>query len=93
MHFRLQLITVLDDGTEQLQEIADLARSETTLSTLGLTLEESKQLLAEVQHLMIDQQVACYLDQQRPCPACGQLHPLKQGSSARPLNQPKSASR
>jgi hypothetical protein len=82
MHFRLQLITVFDDGTEHQQDMAELARAETTLATLGLTLEESKQLLAQVQHTMIDQQVATYLDQQRPCPACGQKRPLKQQATA-----------
>ena len=45
MHFRIQIVAVSDDDTEQLQEIAALVRSEAMLETLGLTLEESKQLL------------------------------------------------
>ena len=35
MHFRLQVVAVSDDGTEQLEELADLVRSEATLETLA----------------------------------------------------------
>ncbi len=48
MHFRIQVITVADDGMEHVQEIADVSRSEPTLETLGLTLEDSKQLLQQL---------------------------------------------
>jgi hypothetical protein len=41
MQFRIQVVAVSDDGTEQRKEIADLVRSEATLETLGLALEES----------------------------------------------------
>ncbi len=82
MHFRIQVVAVADDGTEQLQEIAAVTRSEPTLETLGLTLEESKQVLQRLQHLIIDQQVAAYLDQQRACPHCGQHRQLKQNGIA-----------
>ena len=57
MHFRIQLITVTDDGTEQLQDIAEVSRAELTLETLGLTLAESKHLLQQLQQIMVEQQV------------------------------------
>ena len=66
-HFRLQVIAVSDDGTEQLEELADLVRCEATLETLGMTLAESKQVLQELQRIMIGQQVDAYLDEQRAC--------------------------
>ena len=77
MHFRIQVVAVLDDGTEHLQDIADLPRGETTLDTLGLTLEESKQVLQHLQRTLIEHQVDAYLDQHRVCPACGKNRQLK----------------
>lgn len=82
MHFRIQVVAVADDGTEQLQEIADLSRAAPTLETLGLTLAESKQLLQQLQQIIIDQQVTAYLDHQRPCPTCGKDRQLKQSEAA-----------
>ncbi len=82
MHFRIHVITVLDDGTEHQHEIADLIRAEPTLETLGLALEESKHLLQQLQQTIVDQQIAAYLDQQRACPHCGKQRQLKERSSA-----------
>ncbi len=82
MNFRIQLIAVADDGTEQVHEIADIHRGEPTLATLGLTLEESKQILHQLQQTIVDAQVAAFLDQQRACPACGEDRQLKQSEIA-----------
>jgi hypothetical protein len=56
--------------------------SKATLETRGLTLEESKQLLQELQRMMVEQQVNAYLDEQRACPACGKQRQIKQSSTA-----------
>jgi DNA-directed RNA polymerase subunit RPC12/RpoP len=82
MHFRIQLIVVVDDGHEHVQEIADVPRGEASLETLGLTLAESKGLLARLQQSMVTQQVATYLNQQRACPHCGHRRPLKERDTA-----------
>ncbi len=82
MHFRIQVITVTEDGTEQLQEIADVSRAEPTLETLGLTLAESKHLLQQLQQIMVEQQVTAYLEQQQACPDCGKDRQVKQGATA-----------
>lgn len=82
MHFRIQLIAVSDDGTERLHEIADVSRSEPTLETIGLTLDESKQILQCLQRTIIEHQVGIYLDQRRPCPDCGKHRQLKQSDAA-----------
>ena len=43
MRFRLQLITIQDNGQEQVQELAELARREELQpETTGLTLAESQ---------------------------------------------------
>ncbi|MBA3946898.1 MAG: ISKra4 family transposase, partial [Herpetosiphonaceae bacterium] len=82
MHFRIQLITVSDDGTEYRAEIADVVRAKPTLETVGLTLDESKHVLQQLQQTIVDQQVAAYLDQERACPHCGKQRHLKQTSTA-----------
>jgi len=82
MHFRIQLVAVTDDGTEYRQEIANLIRDEATIETIGLTLAESKQMLHDLQRAIVDQQVAGYLDQQRPCPHCGKHRQIKEHGTA-----------
>jgi len=59
-----------------------VVRSEARLETLGLTLEESKQVLQELQRMMIGQQVEAYLDEQRACPDCGKQRHIKQSGTA-----------
>lgn len=82
MHFRIQVVTVTDEGTEHIQEIADLIRSEATLETIGVSLAESKQMLRSLQETMVQQQVASYLQQQRPCPHCQKNRDLKESEES-----------
>lgn len=82
MHFRIQIVISEDDSTEQPQVIADIPRAAATLDTLGLTVAESTHLLEQLQRIMVDQQVAAYLAQQRACPTCGKNRQLKQGDTA-----------
>jgi hypothetical protein len=82
MQFRIEVITVADDGTEQRQELVTLIRSEAKLETMGLTLAESKQVLQHLQQTVIEQQVDAYLDQERACPHCGKKRRLKQSEPA-----------
>ncbi len=77
MHVRIQLVAVDDDGTEHLQEIADLTRTEASIETTGLMLAESKQVLHKLQCIIIERQVAAYLNQRRACPHCGTQRQLK----------------
>jgi hypothetical protein len=82
MQFRIELVAVADDGTEQRQELITLTRNEAELETIGLTLAESKQLLQVLQQAVVEQQVDGYLDQQRGCPHCGKKRRLKQSEPA-----------
>lgn len=54
------------------EEIACLQRGDLLPEMLGLTLQEGKELLAKVQETMVAHQAAAYIEQQRPCPDCGQ---------------------
>ena len=82
MHVRLDLVAFADDGTEQRQELAEVDRGEATIETLGLTLEEGKQLLHAVQGAIVAWQVASCLADQRPCPHCGKRRQLKEQGTA-----------
>lgn len=78
MNFRIEVICVADDGTEQRREILTVAKEQLTMETLGLTLAEGKALVATVQTYVVAQQVATYLEQQRLCRSCGKLHLSKE---------------
>jgi len=52
-------------------EVATLERETLTEATLGLTLAESKTILAGVQETMVAQQVVSDRSAQQTCPACG----------------------
>lgn len=54
------------------KEVVTLERRKTlTPDRLGLSLAESKQLLHEVQQMLVAHQTAAYVADQRPCPDCG----------------------
>jgi hypothetical protein len=64
-------ITLETEVGQQVQEIASWERNEHRLEDIGLTLAESKSLLAAVQKILVEQQVAEYLEARRSCPHCG----------------------
>jgi hypothetical protein len=61
----------------QMQEVACLERKEHCLENIGLTLAESKSLLLAAQKMLIDQQIAEYLEARRHCPHCGEIRHQK----------------
>jgi len=77
MSIRVEVVCIADDGSEQRREVMTIERPELAMETLGLTLQEGKALLAGVQDFVVAQQAGQYLDQQRPCPQCGQRHTSK----------------
>jgi hypothetical protein len=78
MRFRLQLITIQENGQEHVQELTELARLEQLRpETIGLTLPESKQILQALQQVVVEQQVKDYITGHRSCAVCGQTLSLK----------------
>jgi hypothetical protein len=59
------------EAGQQVQQIASWERIEDRLVDISLTLAESKSLLAAVQKILVEQQVAEYLEARRGCPHCG----------------------
>ena len=82
--FHLQVIAIGDDGQNHTHEIASLERAEVQPETLGLTLAESKAILRELQRVVVEQQVAEFVEAHRRCCACGQPHRSK-GSHDLPM--------
>jgi len=64
-------IRIETEGGPHIQEIARLERDEPRLADIGLSLEESKSLLAAVQKIVVERQTAEYLEGRRKCPHCG----------------------
>ena len=72
MKLRVQII-IEQEGNDAptVEEVACLCRGDLLPESLGLTLEEGKQLLANIQKTMITHQASEYIEQQRNCPDCG----------------------
>ena len=72
VHVQLQLRIVSDDDTVIRDEvILQLDKRADQLEAIGLSLEESKDLLGRVQHAVVAAQAAAYVDRHSGCPACG----------------------
>ncbi len=71
MKLTVQLVIEPGDGSTVVTQVATLEREALTEATLGLSLAESKTILASVQESMVAQQVASDRSAQQTCPACG----------------------
>ncbi|ANV85828.1 hypothetical protein AWQ21_14955 (plasmid) [Picosynechococcus sp. PCC 7003] len=72
MNIKISIKIESDNGTLQVsKDVAQFERGQLTLANLGLTLEESKQILQGIQQEIVSSQVSQYMEQQTPCPDCG----------------------
>lgn len=78
MNFRLELICVKEDGSEERREVLTIAKEQLAMETLGLTLAEGKALLSVVQACVVEEQAQAYLAQRRVCATCGKPHRSKE---------------
>ena len=84
MKIRIQMIIEEDDG--QLTpptEIFTLERDTLQLETLGLCLEESRQLLFNLQEKLTEQQANVFVAQHQHCPRCQRTYSRKGGHHLR----------
>lgn len=71
---KIKVVVIIEsevNETSVTSEVACLTRDDLNAETLGLTLDEAKDLLTKVQSTMVEQQASEYLEQQRSCPNCG----------------------
>jgi len=75
MRIRVQVLIESDQEatSPRVEEVACFERDQLSPETLGLRLDEAKQLLAGVQQVMTEYQIEEYVKQQRQCSHCGQL--------------------
>ena len=72
MRMRIQVIIESDNHDIPVtEEVACIQRADLAQETLGLTLDEAKDLLTNVQARMVKEQTGEYIEQQRRCPLCG----------------------
>jgi hypothetical protein len=77
---KLKLLLILESNsgeTEVVQEVTKLERHSLRPENLGLTLSEAKELLQEVQRVMVTHQSTGYVTLQIPCPKCGKIQSRK----------------
>jgi hypothetical protein len=73
MRIKVQVVVQPDDErAASVHEVADLERGALRAETLGLRLEEAKDLLAQVQEVVVAEQVRRCLAGHVACPECGQ---------------------
>jgi hypothetical protein len=81
MRLRVRVVIETDDDDDQqspaVREVAQIDRDLLSVDTLGLHLDEAKNLLQKVQAVLIDEQVRTSLAQQVACPSCGRLRAHK----------------
>jgi len=69
MDIRIQ-VTIEYDNTTTTQTIAQFQRDDLQAETLGITLNEAKEFLIQLQQQVVTQQVAQFNQQHRMCPDC-----------------------
>jgi hypothetical protein len=77
MKLTVQFVIEPGDGSKIVTEVTTLERETLTDATLGLTLAESKTILAGVQEVMAAQQAALYSAAQEVCPALWCIAPTQ----------------
>ncbi len=77
MQFKVQVITLSDDGEESVRDVACVERDDLTAASLSLSLADGKTILQGIQEVVVEWQMHEYLDAQRHCPDCGKLRHSK----------------
>ena len=78
MNIKIQIVFQPDDNQESLvEDAACLQRGNLLPETLGLTLQEGKDLLAKIQKKMVTLQIQDCISQNSRCPYCRTEHSRK----------------
>ena len=71
MKVRVQMVVVTEEGLPgETLELAVLERDRLAAANLGMSLDEGKAILKAIQEILVKEQIAAHLRQQRPCPQC-----------------------
>src|SRR5260370_32795658 len=86
LRMKFELILAVDSGDGQITNVplAQMTRPDVSeLAMLGLSLSESKQLLAQLQHEIVTRQFEATTQQRRHCGQCGTKRAIKDVHGAR----------
>ncbi len=73
MRFKVQLMLISDEGEVlSTNDVATLEKNISRVEDIGLTLQESKDILLGLQKDIVEAQVEAFLEEVRPC-ICGRL--------------------
>jgi hypothetical protein len=78
MRFRVQVVCLRDDGSEQRCDVMELERQQLVMETMGLSVAEGKTILHGVQEFVTGQQTAEDLQARNHCPNCGERYQSKE---------------
>ena len=82
MRFRVEVICVNDEGTEQRHGVMEMERRELAMESLGLSLAEGKAILRGVHDFAASRQTSEDLQRRRGCPNCGQRYHSKEAGTS-----------
>lgn len=77
MKVHIQMVISHDNQQQMTYDILGLERKELSLETLGLTLTDSKMILANVQKTMVSEQTKEFISQHKGCGCCGKSRAIK----------------
>ena len=70
MIYKIQVVTVSENGCQETLEIACVERTDLKPETLGLTLAEGKMILNDLQQIVVERQVSKSPLLKQACPDC-----------------------
>ena len=82
MKFRVEVICVNDEGTEQRHSVMEMERQEWAMETLGLSLAAGKAILRGVQDFVASHPTSEDLQGRRSCPNGGQRYHRKEAGTS-----------
>lgn len=77
MQFKLQLVSITDDGKEKIKDIVSIKKNSKSIEQLGLSIKDSKAILNKLQKTIIDNQIDENIEQNNCCKHCGQKLKIK----------------
>jgi hypothetical protein len=77
LRFKLQLVVMADDQEVCVDDVVVLDKQHDRLEHIGLSLDEAKTLLLELQRQVVTRQIAAFLATRVACERCGRLRGLK----------------
>ena len=70
MIYKIQVVTIGEDGRKETREITSFLRTDVKPETLGLTLAEGKMILRDLQQIVVESQVSSLLLPKRITRSC-----------------------